>query len=148
MSNINEILTTEIIDEAYKKLRNAPRDTIRDRLVRVAAECLQQYDDLQVALGGGDEDRGIPDISSKSAQFATVTGQVTSFISLLQAAMRIIVQTTQIIDQAAVTQGMIVPPFGVNISTPLDPADYAAMLAEAAAAIQGTAVALQAMGGE
>lgn len=146
MPTINEYLEQEILLEQYKALRNAPRDTIRDRLVRVCEECLNQYDDLQIALSGGNE--AIPDISALAGQFATVTGPVTPFINLLQATMQVIIATPKIVDQAAAAQGMLVAPFGVDISTPIAPADYATLLTEAAQAIQATAVAAQAMVGE
>lgn len=146
MPTINEYLEQEILLEQYKGLRNAPRDTIRDRLVRVAEECLQQYDDLQIALTGGSET--IPDISALAEQFATVTGPVTPFIQLLQATMRVIIATPKIVDQAAAAQGMSVAPFGVDISTPIEPSEYAALLAAAAQAIQTTAAAAQALTGD
>lgn len=143
MSTVNELLQQEIILEAYKRLRNAPRDTINFGVRPNAIKCLAEYATLQTALSGGGD--GIPDISALSESFATVTEPVAAFVTLLQFAMRIIIQTPRIIDQAAAAQGMIVPPFGIDISQPLDPADYAAMLGEAAAAIMATGQALQAM---
>ena len=144
MSEINALLQEESTRRTYEDMRNAPRNTVRV-LRSDALKCLAEYDRLQVALQGGDSERGIPDISSLATHFAAVTGSVTPFINLMQFAMRIIVQTPQIIDHAALAQGIITPSFGVDISQPLDPADYAQMLGEAAAVIQGTAVALQAM---
>ncbi len=148
MSEINALLQQEIALGNYKQLRNAPRDTINHGVRPHAVKCLQEYASLQTALSGGGG--GVPDISALAAQFATVTGPVTPFVDLLKAAMRIIIDTPRIVDQAAAAQGVITPPFGVDISTPLDPADYAAMLAEAAGAIMATGQALQAMaqGGE
>jgi len=144
MPTINEYLEQEIILEAYKRLRNAPRDTINFGVRPNAVKCLAEYATLQTALGGGAD--GVPDISALAAQFNEVTKNVTPFIVLLQFAMRIIIQTPQIVDQAAAAQGMIVPPFGVDIGKPLDYAEYVTMLQQAAAAIVTTGQAMQAMG--
>lgn len=144
MPTVNELLQQEIILDAYKHLRNAPRDTINFGVRPNAIKCLDEYATLQVALGGGGN--GVPDISGMAESFATVTGPVTPFITLLQYAMQIIVQTPMIVDQTAAMQGMIVAPFGVDISEPLDYADYAQMLTDAAAAIVATGQAMQAMG--
>lgn len=145
MSEINALLEQQSTMLAYIELRNAPRDTIVRALIPDAKKCLAEYDRLQVALAGGDAERGIPNISALAADFATVTGPVTPFVNLLRFAMRIIIDTPRIVDQAATAQGMIIAPFGVDISQPLDPAGYAQMLGEAAAAIMATGQALQAM---
>jgi hypothetical protein len=145
MPTINEYLEQEIILEAYKQLRNAPRDTINFGVRPNAIKCLAEYATLQTALSGGGD--GVPDISSLAESFAAVTGPVTPFIALLQYAMQIVIMTPMIVDQAAAAQGMIVPPFGVDISTPLDPAEYAATLQAAAAAIVATGQAMQQMQG-
>ena len=147
MSEINALLTEEATRRAYEDMRNDTRTTITTGVEPNAKKCLAQYDRLQVALSGGDAERGIPDIGAYTEHFEKVTGSVTPFINLLQAALRIVVDTPRLIDQGAKAQGMIVVPFGVDISQPLDPADYATMLAEAASAIQATAVALAAMQG-
>lgn len=145
MSEINALLTEEATRRAYEDMRNDTRTTITTGVEPNAKRCLAQYERLQVALSGGDAERGIPDISAYTEHFAKVTGPVTPFINLLQAALRIVVYTPKLIDQGAKAQGMTTPPFGVDTSTPLDPADYAAMLQQAAAAIQATGQALQAM---
>lgn len=132
MPTANDYLKQEIILDAYKRLRNAPRDTVNFGVRPNAEKCLAEYDLLQLALAGGDGN--VIDISSMAEQFASVTAPVTPFITLLQCALRIVAQTPQVVDQAAAGQGMLVPPFGVD-SEPLEIADYARMLTEAAAAI-------------
>jgi hypothetical protein len=144
MTTANELLQQEIIAKAYQDYRNAPRDTINHGVRPNAVLCLRQYSDLQTALTGGNEH--IKDISSKAAEFAVVTAGVTPFITLIRYAMRIIIETPMIIDQAAAAQGMVVAPFGVDISTPIDYVEYVTMLQQTAAAIHATAGAIQALG--
>lgn len=143
MPTVNELLQQEITLEAYKRLRNAPRDTINYGVRPNAEKCLAEYEALQIALSGGNGT--IPDISSMAESFATVTAPVTPFITLLQYAMRLVIMTPQLVDQAALQQGMLVAPFGVDLSEALDPADYANMLREAAAAILAVGQATAAM---
>lgn len=132
--DLNELLEQEQIELAYQAYRNAPRNIIVTGVRPNAIQCLKAYENLQTALNGGDGE--IIDISSKTEQFSIITASVTPFIALLQAAMQLIILTPQFVDQVAASQGMTIPPFGVN--EPVNPADYIAAIQNAITVLQTT----------
>ena len=136
MSTINELLQQEIAMGAYKNLRNAPRDTINYGVRPNAIKCLAEYALLQIALAGGNE--SVPDISGFAEMFTAVTSPVTPFITLLQFAMRIIIDTPVLVDQMATEQEMLVLPFSVTASDPVNLEEYITMLQEAVEALNDT----------
>lgn len=132
--DLNELLEQEQIELAYQAYRNNHRNIIINGVRPNAIECLKAYNNLQIALTGGDEN--IRDISSKAEQFGIITASVTPFIALLQAAMELVILTPQFVDQVAASQGMAILPFGVN--EPINPVDYVASIQNAITVLQTT----------
>lgn len=139
-------VTQEAAFNNYLAARNAPRDTIVTGVVPNARKCLSEYDWLAVALAGGDEEAGIPDMSAYAEYHDGVVSQVTPFITMMYKMMQCLDRTPMLINMAAAAQG-IYPPFNALGVEPVDLAAYGALLAEAAASIQAVGVAMQG-GGE
>lgn len=132
MPTVNELLLEEQIDDQYKKLRNTPRDIIINGVRPNAVQCLLAYNNLQIALNGGNEELGIPDISSKLESFTTITAQVTPFITAMQNAMKIVIDSPVVIDQLAALQGISILPFlNIGNGEVVDMNDYVLILVEA-----------------
>ena len=138
---------SEFLALAYIQARNAPRDTIRYGVRPNCIKALAEYAWLVTALNGGDEEAGIPDMSANAAYHAASVAPVTPFITLMQQAMRILVDTPALINQLALLQGQTVPPMGAEINDVIDPAEYAALLVSTGQAVQVVGALLQQLGG-
>ncbi len=138
---------TEFLALGYIQARNAPRDTIRYGVRPNAIKCMAEYGRLLVALQGGDEENGIPDMSGMATYHANAMAAVSPFVDLMQAAMHILIDTPALINQLALMQGQTVAPMGEEINDQVNPTEYGALLLSMVAAIQAVGALMQG-GGE
>lgn len=144
------IQITDFNDEfaalAYLQARNAQRDTIRHGVRPNAIKALSEYAYLLTALQGGDTETGVPDMGAMLAYHVNAVAAVSPFVDLMQAAMKILIDTPALINQLALMQGQTVPPMGAEINDTVDPTEYGALLQSTVAAIQAVGQLMQ--GGE
>lgn len=138
---------TEFLALGYIQARNAPRDPIRYGVRPNAIKCMAEYGRLLVALQGGDEENGIPDMSGMATYDANAVAAVSPFVDLMQAAMHILIDTPALINQLALMQGQTVAPMGEEINDQVNPTEYGALLLSMVAAIQAVGALMQG-GGE
>lgn len=134
---------TEFAALGYFQARNAPRDTIRYGVRPNAIKCLAEYAYLLTALEGGNAEAGIPNWEASAEYHQKAVAGVTPFIDLMQAAMKILIDTPALINQLALLQGETVPPMGEEITDQVDPTEYGALLLSMAAAIQAVGALMQ-----
>lgn len=134
---------SEFLAMGYIQARNAPRDTIRTGVRPNAIKCLAEYERLLIMLQGGDVDAGIPDMSAMETYHVNAVAGVTPFIVLMQAAMRILIDTPALINQLALLQGETVAPMGEEITDQVDPTEYGALLLSMVAAVQTVGALMQ-----
>jgi hypothetical protein len=139
--------TDEFAALAYLQARNSPRDTIRYGVRPNAIKALSEYAYLLTALNGGDTETGVPDMSAILGYHVNAVAAVSPFVDLMQAAMRILIDTPALINQLALMQGQTVPPMGAEITDVINPAEYATLLQSTADAIQAVGQLMQG-GGE
>ena len=138
---------TEFAALEYFQGRNAPRDTIRYGVRPNAIKCLAEYSYLLTALNGGNVEAGIPNWEASAEYHQKAVAAVSPFVDLMQAAMRILIDTPALINQLAAMQGQTVPPMGAEINEQINPAEYGALLQSTVAAIQAVGALMQG-GGE
>lgn len=141
------IQITDFNDEfaalAYLQARNAQRDTIRYGVRPNAIKALAEYAYLLTALQGGDEEAGVPDMGAMLAYHVNAVAAVSPFVDLMQAAMKILIDTPALINQLALMQGQTVPPMGGEINEQINPVEYGALLQQTVAAIQAVGALMQ-----
>jgi hypothetical protein len=138
---------SEFLALGYIQARNAPRDGIRYGVRPNCIDVINKYNHLLIALQGGDVEAGIPDMSGMAVHHANAVAPVTPFVDLMQAAMKILIDTPALINQLALMQGQTVAPMGEEINDQVDPTEYGALLLSMVAAIQAVGALMQG-GGE
>jgi len=123
----------------YMEMRNEPMLSMVYGVHPNSHKALHEYNDLEIALGGGNET--IEDLSSMAVYHSNAVAAVLPFVAAMQRCMETINHTMHIVNVMAVSGGADAP-FAIEqeeVSIP----DYLTTLATAIATLQATQTAMQ-----